>query len=166
MRLRAHLLHVIVCSCLPALCACSSGGSHAPGTLEAALPGAWDTDSLRVVVHTRKNTDATHIFAAGPHSWRQKMKMQRIRLQFKKNGTYRAPHWNLEGKVFFEPSGTWSVAGDTLVLQQSAPVKQLYTHLLVLRGDTAFVRCRLDFDQDGQEDDEYFSVLVKHQDGN
>lgn len=89
------------------------------------------------------------------------MKSRNIQTYFADNGTYHSVHKNLQDSIVYDPAGTWKIENDSLTIKDTIPKPIIYKFKIKL--DKGFVEYwgLMDFDQDGQIDDEYYSKQQK-----
>jgi hypothetical protein len=133
----------------------------AQSNLREALIGEWRNVSIHVTINTANNSDSSAVFAADESNWEEKLRMKPIRTFYKEDGSYISEYRNLSDSLFHTASGTWSVRGDSLILNQTQPSAETYRSQVMIKDALAEFTIRLDWDQDGNEDDLYFGVQRK-----
>jgi hypothetical protein len=133
----------------------------AQSNLRKALIGEWRNVSIHVTINTANNSDSSAVFAADESNWEEKLRMKPIRTFYKEDGSYISEYRNLSDSLFHTASGTWSVRGDSLILNQTQPSAETYRSQVMIKDALAEFTIRLDWDQDGNEDDLYFGVQRK-----
>lgn len=127
----------------------------APVDLKSEMPGNWQTVSFRVTINALDSLSEPSIFEVGEDAWLEKMGVQPIQMQFTSNNKFRQEYLDASDSLLQLTRGIWNVFGDTLML--IAP-DATYQYQVELTGDQAQFRCYLDWDGDGQEDDEYIGI--------
>lgn len=123
--------------------------------LKAALPGTWETKYLQIKMPTHNGSDSTSVFEASEEYWEAKFFVKPYRTFFSPEQKYHTVHRGLQGQVISESRGMWNTFGDTLLMIEEGSTVQY--KLLVEKGQAHF-SALLDWDQDGEEDDEYYLV--------
>jgi hypothetical protein len=146
------------------LFACNSNQSANPEKKEISrdqLIGEWNNISIKVDIHSKKNTDSSDTFVAARGEWEKVVKIKPIRTFLRADSTWNSAHYTLTDTLFYDPSGKWWLEGDSIVLEQIKPSPDITKYLLRLNGDTASFTTVLDWDMDGKKDDAYFGEQVK-----
>lgn len=135
--------------------------SEDTGQLRNKLVGEWRNVSINVTINTVNNSDSSAVFAADESNWEQKLRMKPIRTFYKEDGAYISEYRDLNDSLFHKASGTWSVRGDSLILNQTQPNAKTYLSQVFIKDNLAEFTIRLDWDQDGKKDDMDFGVQRK-----
>lgn len=147
------------------LASCSGTGNKKEkdkgGSLDKQLIGEWNNLSIKIDINSRNNSDSNEVFAVEQPEWEQKLKIRPIRTFFRADSTWNAAHYNLEDSLVYDPSGTWWLEGDKLVMLQKLPSPDTTVYFLALENDTASFEALLDWDMDGKKDDNYYGRQVK-----
>jgi len=140
----------------------SSTGTPAGGAqpdFASILPGTWENVSLLVVVNTVANTDSSYSLVVPPGAWEQKLGIKPIQSTFTEENRYYSKYYNLQDSLIRSTRGMWNVFGDTLLLIEP---EATYTYRMeLLPEDQISFSALLDWDDDGQADDEYEGVQQK-----
>ncbi len=123
--------------------------------LKEALPGTWESVSVKVVVHTAEGTDTSYVFEVLEEEWPTRLGMKPIRTYFHPDNTYRQEFIDVTDKVINVARGMWNTFGDTLMLIEPDAT---YQYIITPTKGMAEFRAVLDWDGDGQEDDEYLGI--------
>jgi len=143
--------------------ACQSPGSKstentnsiAGNNLKSALPGTWETIAFQVNIQSFQNTDSTFTMEIKEGEWESQMQMRPIQTVYELTNKYYSTYKNLSDSVIRIERGIWNVFGDTLLLVSPDAT---YTYQFLLQNEKAELRTLLDWDGDGQEDDEYIGI--------
>ena len=129
----------------------------APGpSLKEAMPGVWESVSIRVNINTADNSDSTRIFEVPEENWEQMLGIKPIRTYYELDHKYRTEYRTRLDSLANMKRGMWNVFGDTLMLIEPDVT---YQYIVALKPNgLAEFRSTLDWDGDGQEDDEYLGV--------
>ena len=125
---------------------------------DSLLVGAWENVSLKVTVNTIDNTDSIFTLMVPAGEWENKLGIKPIRTEYAPNNTYRSEYRNLQDSVIRITRGIWNVFSDTLLLIEP---EATYQYLMRYRNDIIEFRSQLDWDGDGQDDDEYLGLQRK-----
>lgn len=136
-------------------CSSDSAGEGAID-LHQVMPGTWEAVSVHVIVNTALNQDSSYVFEVKEREWKRKLGVQPIKTYYltKDNG-YRSEYYNLEDSLVNVTRGRWFVNGDSLRLV--TPEATYEYEVSVSKGLGTF-RALMDWDGDGQEDDNYTGI--------
>lgn len=124
--------------------------------LKASLQGTWQTTQINVAINSADGLDTFRAEYLTQEIWEKDFKMQPPIFYFQPDQQYKTVHKRLNGEILNESHGTWNTVNDTLILTE-ADITYQY---VVKSGDgRAAFRTFLDWDGDGETDDEYQSVL-------
>ncbi len=123
--------------------------------LEQAIVGEWVNVSMRVWVKTYNQSDTSFIVDINEDNWEMKMTVKPIITTIYEDGTYISEFRNSFDSLIYQPKGSWMIDGDTLIMEDHQAV---YKYHVFVDGDRAEFKSILDWDGDGQVDDEYFGV--------
>lgn len=136
--------------------ACSVKTEISTVNLADQLTGEWRNTYLKVTMNSPGGVaDSVKVLEVDSTNWNEKLRIKPIRTFFEKDGTYRSDHYNLQDSLLFSATGRWSVSGDTLIMDQSSPNEAIYRLQTTIDKGVAHFHGLLDFDEDGDEDDEY-----------
>lgn len=138
--------------------ACQPDKKEAQGPLvdlKSALPGTWETKYLQITMPTYQGGDSTNVFEASEEYWEARFLVKPYRTYFSPEQKYHTVHRGLHDELISESRGMWNTFGDTLLMVEEGSTIQY--KLLIEKGQ-AHLSALLDWDQDGQEDDEYYMV--------
>ena len=144
--------------------ACSSEESHASGStqdLSEMIPGTWESVSFKVTVHSADNqVDSSYIFDVPEKDWKRMLGVPPIKTYYesKSGSTYFTEYYNGDGSISEVIRGKWYAQGDTLLLVSP---EASYQYGVFISGGRGTFQAILDWDGDGQEDDEYIGVQRK-----
>ena len=124
--------------------------------LKTALPGVWESVSVRVDINTANNTDSTDLFEVREENWEKTLGIKPIRTYYELDNKYRTEYRSRTDSLANLKRGIWNTFGDTLMLIEPDVT---YQYIVSLKPNgLAEFRSTLDWDGDGQEDDEYVGV--------
>jgi hypothetical protein len=126
--------------------------------LKTALSGTWEAVSFRIQVNSLQNTDSSFVLEVKPGEWEKKLQIRPILTTYSTDNRYRSEYRSPADSLLRTDRGMWNAFGDTLVLISA---EATYQYQVIWRGDTAEFRSFLDWDGDGQEDDEYVGIQKK-----
>lgn len=146
------------CQAAPANQTESAGSSV---TLKAILPGKWETVSFQVTVQSFQNSDSTFVLAVEKGEWEKKLGIQPIQTAYHSDNKFLSEYKNNKDSIVNNMRGIWNAFGDTLLL---ITPEATYQYVAKINNDQIAFRAMLDWDGDGQEDDEYIGIQkrLKH----
>lgn len=140
----------------------SKVGDTPSSTLAEDLVGEWRNTSLKVTMNSANGVpDSVFVITADATNWDEVVHLKPIRTFFEENRTYHSDHYALNDSLLFSAIGTWSISNDTLVMKQTSPNVATYRLKTKITDDEVTFSGKLDFDEDGAEDDDYFGVQKK-----
>lgn len=155
MKKPAFYLFTVICSI-----AISASGQQ--NNLSRQLTGEWRNESLKIKINSFNNTDSTITSEAkNVAEWETTLHIRPIRTFFRSDGTYYSEYRTLSDSLFRRPSGTWSIKGDSIIINELLPEKAVFKLHVSIDSDIATFRGLIDFDGDGKADDEYFGTQRK-----
>lgn len=162
MRIQAFsLLAILAISLIFTQCQPSSAPettTKASVSLAEALPGAWESILVRVAVNTAENTDSSYVFEIREEEWTERTGMRPIKAYFQPDNQYRQVFTAGNDSIISVARGMWNNFSDTLLLVEP---NATYQYIVSIDKGLAEFRTLLDWDGDGQEDDEYLGVHRK-----
>lgn len=126
--------------------------------LERNFVGEWKNVSMRVWVKTYNQSDTSFIVDINEENWDLKMTVKPIITTVYDDGTYISEFRNSFDSLIYKPEGTWFIDGDSLIMEDHQAV---YRYQIFIDGNIAEFKSIVDWDQDGEVDDEYFGVQEK-----
>lgn len=123
--------------------------------LKEVLPGIWESVSVRVLVNSAESTDSSYVFEVREEEWGERLGTRPIRYHFQLDNKYRQEFIALNGELMSTSQGMWNTFSDTLMLIEP---NATYQYIVSTGKGLAEFRTLLDWDGDGQEDDEYLGV--------
>ncbi|MCC6370078.1 MAG: hypothetical protein IT236_03630 [Bacteroidia bacterium] len=145
------------------LYSCQSNEPQINQKLSNQLIGEWRSVTMKLQLKTYKNSPSEKIVEVNENNWAQKLNMQPIRTFYRVDGTYNSLHLNLRDSAVLNPSGRWTVIGDTLHMMDTFPQRApVFKYKLVLKGNELELFGNDDLDNDGQADDVYYSKQRKN----
>jgi hypothetical protein len=128
--------------------------------MEQNFIGEWRTESMRIWVRTYNKTDTSFIVDINDDNWDLKMTIEPITTTVFEDGTYISEFRNSFDSIIYKPEGTWMIDGDSLFMEDH---QAQYKYQIFIDGDRAEFKSVVDWDGDGDIDDEYFGVQRKTQ---
>lgn len=149
------------------LTACSSRNSGPEATSTNALSddliGEWRNTYIKVTMNSVSGApDSVMVMEADTANWEQVVRLKPIRTFFNEDGSYHSDHYGLNDSLLFSARGTWAVSNDTLTMDQTTPNVATYKFKTAINNDVVTFSGRLDFDEDGAEDDDYIGKQQKY----
>ena len=127
--------------------------------LKSALPGTWESVSINVIVNSVNNTDSSYVFDVPEKLWTQKLGIRPIKTYYKEeNNNYFSEYYDLKDSLINTTRGKWYVFGDSLTL---VTPEATYEYEVSVNGGLGNFRSLMDWDGDGEKDDEYVGVQRK-----
>lgn len=123
--------------------------------LKTELPGSWETVAFKVNIYTFQNTDSTFVLEVKAGAWEKKLQMRPIQTEYRPDNRYQSKYNNLSDSLIRTERGIWNIFGDTLMLISP---EATYQYEVTRTGKDLQFRSILDWDGDGQEDDEYIGI--------
>lgn len=124
--------------------------------LAKTLPGTWEMVSLRVQVNSFENTDSSYVLDIKEEEWEKVYFVKPVKTYYELDNKYRRTYFNVNGEVVSEDRGMWNTFNDTLMMIEP---KVTYQYLISKQPSGLLqFSALLDWDSDGQEDDEYLGV--------
>lgn len=143
---------------LLAACKRESAGPEkpAPADLKKELPGTWEIIHLKVDVNTFDNDpDSSFVFEVREENWEKWTQVKPARTFFEAGNQYHRVFRTLKGDTMGVTRGMWNVFGDTLMLIEP---DTSYSFIVSIANGLSEYHRRVDWDRDGQEDDEYLEI--------
>jgi hypothetical protein len=138
------------------IAACSVRTENSTANLKDKLIGEWRNTYLKVTMNSAGGVaDSVKVLEADSTNWNEKLGIKPIRTFFEADGTYHSDHYDLNDSLLFSATGKWSIINDTLIMDQNSPHKTSYRMKTSVDKSVARFHGNLDFDEDGEEDDEY-----------
>lgn len=126
--------------------------------LERAFIGEWQNVSMRIKVWSYNRSDTSFIVDINEDNWDLKMTVKPIITTVYEDGSYVSEFRNSFDSLIYKPEGTWIIDGDSLIMEDHQAV---YKYQIFIDGDLAEFKSIVDWDGDGETDDEYFGVQRK-----
>jgi len=119
------------------------------GPLARALAGEWKNLYVKITIKDK-------VMEADSSNWEERLHIRPIHTYFNKDGSYRSEYRNLKDSLVRVTSGNWTIEGDTLMMNETAPEVSHMKFELRIEKDIATFRGLIDFDGDGKVDDLYY----------
>jgi len=126
--------------------------------LEIDIVGEWINNSMKVRVNTFNNSDTSFIVDINEETWEMKMNIKPIVTTIREDGTYISEFRNSFDSLIYRPEGSWLIDGDTLIMEDH---QEVYKYQVFIDGGRAEFKNMIDWDNDGNVDDEYSGVQLK-----
>lgn len=117
-----------------------------------ALLGTWEIIELSVHVPTYMGQDTTVTERIEEADWSRKYGVKPARTTFTSDGKLRRTHYLVNGQLSDVTNGLWRVQGDSLFFIEPS-ITYLYSPYL--KGEKLELTGRIDWDRDGEADDDY-----------
>jgi hypothetical protein len=129
------------------------------GGLHQALVGEWYNVYVRITI-----TDSGHpasVMSADSSNWEARLHIKPIHTRFNPDGSYSSIYHDLRDSILMKKTGIWAIEGDTLIMTQLAPDKEVTRLQLSITGNRATFSGLIDFNGDGKKDDQYYGIQRK-----
>ena len=147
---------MLLAACTPE--APEQGGKRTAINLETAMPGTWESVSLRVAINTVDGSDSSFVFEVREEEWERRLGVKPVRTYYQLDHKYRQEFTSLADSLLSTSRGMWNIFGDTLMMVE--PNATYYYEVSIENGLAQFFT-GLDWDGDGAEDDDYLGVHRK-----
>jgi hypothetical protein len=128
-------------------------------SLQDNLPGTWEAVSVYVTINSTDNqVDSTTTFEIKESEWITRMGVKPVKTAYQPDNKYRQSFSAVNDSLLSENKGLWNVFGDTLVMIEPSAT---YQYEVGIANGLATFKALLDWDGDGEEDDEYVGVHRK-----
>lgn len=125
-------------------------------TQEAALAkkliGTWEAISFNVVMSSYLGGEKDSLFEITENYWTEKFQVKPVQTKYRPDSTYIQEYKTLEDTLISANRGRWYLFGDTLMMIEP---NASYNYTIELDKGMATFRSLLDWDGDGQEDDDF-----------
>lgn len=122
--------------------------------LKQALPGMWITAKIEVTIHGLNGTDSTVVEKVEESTWRNRFFVHPPEYYFGSDNKYRRVHRSLADTLISNARGLWNTFGDTLMLIEPDAT---YQYIVTKENEQIVFKTMVDWDGDGQTDDEFTS---------
>jgi hypothetical protein len=129
--------------------------------LKNSLVGMWQSDALVVGIDTINNSENSVILEVTKDQWTEKLRMQPIQTIFNSNNTYITAYTSSDGKLIKMTAGKWNMGKNQLKIHQLFPEERQMNYRIDFTAGCAELRSRLDFDNDGKEDDLFYCQMKR-----
>ena len=150
-RIISHGLLIIIGAFVLGGCQKSEVGPP-PVDLSDQLIGTWETTFIHVDVVSAEGKDSMYVFEIDEQTWMNRMQVKPLRTLFNPDNSYRVQYPALNDSLLSEERGLWQLYGDTLHLIQPDAT---YIYEIALSNGQATFHATLDWDGDGEDDDNY-----------
>ena len=131
------------------------GGTQRSGVdLNREMPGTWEIVNIRVDIHSPEGQDTIIQFEIPENEWEPVYNVKPKRTYFEVDKRYREEFRSIRDSLISSNSGEWSVEGDSLFMTEADT--SYHYKVSVARGFADF-RSLIDWDGDGEKDDDYFA---------
>jgi len=121
-----------------------------------SLIGTWVNESLEVDITSFKGeVGKDSILSIKVNEWESKLKIQPIHTTYSEDGSWESNYFNINGEQVFKTQGKWWSRSDTLFMHQQSPKDELNYYFFTVNGNRANFTTTIDWDSDGEADDEY-----------
>ncbi len=155
---RNVLVFVLLTSMVGLMAACqqeakkNTDEKNVTNDLLTQLPGTWEAVSIRADIASVDNTEVDSVFEVSEEYWVEKYTLKPVVYIFQPDKKYRQEFRNNQDSLLNEVKGIWNVFGDTLMMIEP---NATYTYQVELAKGMATFSASMDWDGDGQEDDNF-----------
>jgi hypothetical protein len=128
--------------------------SDAQLNLKQTLPGMWITSRIEVTINSLNGTDTTIVEKVEENTWRNRFFVHPPEYYFGSDNKYRRVHRSLADTLISNARGLWNTFGDTLMLIEPDAT---YQYVVSKENEQIIFKTMVDWDGDGQTDDEFSS---------
>lgn len=147
---------LIILLCILAV-ACTSTKKESESVNEKSdLIGTWANISLLVTMKRLEKNDS--LLHAKEGEWESTLEIKPIETTFNSDSTFSSEYFSLDGQNFHTALGKWWIENDSLAMLTEDGLTKYYFEI---KDDRVRFRATLDWDGDGEVDDEYDGVQVK-----
>ncbi len=141
------------------LSSCQKSETPESVDLKEMMPGTWESVSIKVVVNSVSNTDSSYVFDVPEKLWKEKLGVQPVKTYYQaEENKFYSEYIDLDGNITNVERGKWYVFGDTLM---RVTPDATYQYEVAISGGVGTFKSMMDWDGDGNEDDEYSGVQRK-----
>lgn len=125
--------------------------------------GEWQSLELEVRINTVAGIeDSFFVLKISEDEWLSKHQMLPIRTVFNPDQSYYSEYRGADSLISQRSSGFFEVKGDSLIIHRTEPSLETLYHTWVRKNDSIYgFQSVLDYDGDGQADDEFFSLNLR-----
>ena len=127
-----------------------------PLALSKILPGTWEIVHLTVTVNSYNNTDSSYVEEIREEQWEKVFFVKPVRTFYELDNKYRRAYLDANEELMSESRGMWNTFNDTLMMIEPDATYQY----IVEKQPNGLLKFSglIDWDSDGQEDDEYVAM--------
>lgn len=136
--------------------ACNHNSQRTSGkiNLKEELPGLWVTSRIEVKINSVNGQDTSYVENIEEATWRNRFSVHPPEYYFSTDQKFRREHRSLADTLMSSSRGIWNAFSDTLMLIEPDGT---YQYLVSFEGTQAIFSTKLDWDGDGQADDDFKS---------
>ena len=119
------------------------------------IVGEWRNIYLKIVINEADTKDSVRISECDSTNWEAMLGIKPIHTFFNADGSYKSDYYNLKDSLFLTNTGSWTIKGDTLIMNQLTPKPGIYKMKTTIVAGVSTFEGMIDFDHDGKQDDHY-----------
>lgn len=119
---------------------------------EAELLGTWEITDLNVTAPTYLGGDTTYVQQIAEAEWLQKYGVKPARTVFTDDGKLKRTYYLRNGQITDIVNGLWHLENDSLRIIEPDVI---FYYRPTLNGEKLTLTGRIDYDRDGDTDDDY-----------
>lgn len=146
------LLFLLLYACGSDQKADKNQGSGPPQALSEALLGTWEIIDLQVDIPSYLGEDSSVVERIQEADWGKIYGVKPARTTFTPDGKLKRTYYFANGQISDITHGLWKAEGDSLTFIEPGVV---YRYFPQLEGEKLRLQGRVDWDKDGEEDDDY-----------
>ncbi|HEY1040749.1 MAG TPA: hypothetical protein VGF30_15145 [Bacteroidia bacterium] len=155
-------INLLLVLCAPFFYFCSRKKIDIRPSVSQQIVGEWQNVYIRVEMPTANNTNLLQILEISEENSKQKLKLKPLHTSFNANRTYQSEYKNYNGEIIYNPSGIWTIIGDTLVMMDTYPTRGKHCKYKIdMEAGQVALRSKEDYDYDGKVDDFYYGLYRK-----
>lgn len=156
--------HYTLLLCLVALLATGCGNNESPeerepksAPISESLLGTWETIEVEATCPTYKGQDTIVSLLIKEADWARKYGSKPARTVYTSDGKLKRTYYNVNGQTTDATNGLWKAVGKDSLFIIEPNTTLSYKH--ELKGSLLTLTGKVDWDYDGEEDDDYRAVL-------
>lgn len=124
---------------------------------EEALPGTWETIEVEAYCPTFEGRDTSITLLIKEADWARKYGSKPARTLYTPDGKLKRTYYNVRGQATDATNGLWKTVGEDSLFIIEPNTTLSYKH--ELKGSLLTLTGKVDWDYDGEQDDDYRAVL-------
>lgn len=130
------------------------------------LTGDWKAEKYRIKINSLNGGTKDSVTIISVEEFQEEMGFSGNYARYKENGDYTMLFTDSTNHSILKVTGMWRLEGDTLLINQVVPQERLMQYEVKSKRNKAIYSGLIDYDNDGEEDDELTIVATKLEPGN